>query len=208
MRNIGLILLFFIPLSTFADLASEAQPEIRKILVSINQPSQKSSYCLEVKPDSLSEHDTIEAPAELQVKCGNVFLSVGGFSEENGDRSGLEISVLINTTKKYASRISGVLYSGRNNEELMDSFTGFSFTGYLHLNQKYLNPYLGLGVFMGDTFNCSDDESEECEEEGIFTIYPEVGLAINAGKLHIFPYVRRYNFNGHNTYGLNLGLKF
>jgi hypothetical protein len=69
--------------------------------------------------------------------------------------------------------------------------------------------YLGLAIFVTVTFNCSDDdEPEEYQKDEILTIYPEVGLAIHAGKLYVFPYVRRYNFNGHNTYGLNLGLRF
>lgn len=180
MKFFVLIMLFFIPFSAFAE-----PPRI--------------------------DVSSLDAPKlDKKVPVGNAFYSVSAFSEEDGYRSGLEISILINTSPKYASRISGVLYSARNEEKLMDAFAGFSYTGYLHLNQKYINPYIGMGVFAGDTFKCSEDdeENDKCEEEGIFTIYPEIGIAINVGKLHVFPYVRRYNFNDNNTYGLNIGLGF
>ncbi len=209
MNKFILILLFLTPFSTSASLPNDGKDAAHEVLVELNNTDKYFSNCLDAKSEPLTERNDATQPAEPRANCGNVFLSVSAFSEEDGDRAGFEISILINTSKNYANRISGVLYSGRNEEELIEAFTGFSFTGYLHLNQKYINPYLGLGVFAGDTFNCSDDEeTDECEEEAILTIYPEVGLAINVGKLHIFPYVRRYNFNSHNTYGLNLGLKF
>ncbi len=113
------------------------------------------------------------------------------------------------SSDKIASRASGVLYEGKNDEGKEDLYVGFSFSYYYHLNQKYINPYFGLGAFLGITFNCSDKEREEgCIEDLAALTYPEIGVSIKLGKLHIYPFVRRYDFGDENTYGLNLGLKF
>ncbi len=137
-------------------------------------------------------------------------MSVGSFLEDGGERSGLEISAMANVSNSFSGRFSGVLYVGRNNDEIKDLFGGFSFSGYYHLNFKYINPYLGAGVFFGDTYHCTDKEKEDegCQEDLVAAIYPEIGVAFNLGELHIYPFVRRYNFGEENTYGLNLGLVY
>jgi hypothetical protein len=158
---------------------------------------------------SIADSERSSALSQISGSLVKTYLTLGGFAEDEGDRSGLEISGLMNTSNNHANRISGVLYSGRNDDKIMDLFSGFSFTRYHHLNDDFINPYFGLGLFIGDTFNCSDDDAEkDCEEDFVFTVYPEVALAINVGNLHIFPYIRRYNFIGHNSYGLNVGFKF
>lgn len=158
---------------------------------------------------SNAENESSSPLSQISGNLVNIYLTLGGFSEDEGDRAGLEMSGLMNTSSSHASRISGVLYSGRNDDKIIDLFSGFSFTRYYHLNGDVITPYFGLGLFIGDTFNCSDEDAEkDCEEDFVFTVYPEVALAINVGNLHIFPYIRRYNFIGHNSYGLNIGLKF
>ncbi len=143
-------------------------------------------------------------------ETGSAFMSVGSFLEEGGERSGAEISIIVSSAKTFATRFSGVLYIGRNDNEIKDLFGGFSMTGYFHLNQPYINPYLGLGLFLGDTYHCTEEEKEEdeCREDVVAAIYPEVGVAINVASIQIYPFARLYNFGDDATYGLNLGLRF
>jgi hypothetical protein len=138
------------------------------------------------------------------------FVSIGSFLEEGGERSGGEFSFLSNTSSFFAMRFSGVLYVGRNENDIKDLFGGFSFTGFLHLNQRYINPYLGLGLFLGDTYHCTEEEKaeDECREDGVIAVYPEVGVAFNLVDIQIYPFARLYNFGDDTTYGLNLGLIF
>jgi hypothetical protein len=91
-------------------------------------------------------------------------------------------------------------------------YGGFSATGYFHLNQKYVNPYIGLGLYAGETFNCSDSEDKDgtCIEDIVLAAFPEVGIGITIGRFHLFPFVRRYfDTNSHagstSAYGLHVG---
>mgnify|MGYP000075084559 CR=1 FL=1 len=204
-----LLTLLICPILTFANTAeNQATIDFLKI-------KDQRSACLETKPSCQTEApDTNELSIAL-AGMGDAYISVGSFSEEQGDRSGLEISSMLNTSKRYAGKISGVLFSGRNEDNLMDLFSGFSYTAYLHFNQKHINPNFGIGLFIGDTFHCDNEDQEEgineedkCQEEMIIAIYPEIGLAINLETLHIYPFIRRYNFNNHNTYGVNMGIRF
>jgi len=143
----------------------------------------------------------------------NAFVSASAFNEANGDHSGLELSALAKSSDNFAVRLSGVLYSEKKAPKIHDLYGGFSATVYFHLNQKYLNPYLGLGLFAGDTFNCSDidEEAGECTEDIVLAAYPEFGVGINIGKLHIFPFIRRYfDTNEHasttSAYGVHIGI--
>jgi len=143
----------------------------------------------------------------------NFFVSASAFNEANGDHSGLELSVLTEPSDYFAARLSGVLYSEKKAPKIHDLYGGFSATAYFHLNQKYLNPYLGLGLFAGDTFNCSDidEEAGECTEDIVLAAYPEFGVGVNIGKLHIFPFIRRYfDTNNHasttSAYGVHIGI--
>lgn len=131
---------------------------------------------------------------------------IGGFEEDGGERSGVEFSGMGQPSDKMASKFSLVLYTGKNNQEIEDHFGGISLSYYYHLNQKYVNPYFGMGVFLGRTFNCTDEEEEEgsCQEDYTAIAYPEIGFLIKLGELKIYPFIRRFDFRDKNTYGINL----
>ena len=133
---------------------------------------------------------------------------IGGFKEDGGERSGVELSFMGEPSDRLASKFSFVLYTGKNNEEIEDKFGGFSLSHYYHLNQKYISPYFGVGLFLGRTFNCTEEEEEEgdCLEDYTAITYPEVGILIKLGELHLYPFVRRYDFGNENTFGFNLKL--
>ncbi len=134
-------------------------------------------------------------------------LYIGGFKEDGGARSGVELSLSGELSNKMANRVSVVLYTGENTEEIEDNFEGLSLSYYYHLNQKYINPYFGIGLFLGRTFNCTEEEEErDCLEDYTAITYPEIGILVKLGELHIYPFVRRYDFGNVNTYGLNLKL--
>lgn len=143
------------------------------------------------------------------------YLTLGGFNEAEGEHAGAEISVMGDLGSNAAIRLSGVLYSGINQSKIDDLFAGYSLTGYFHLEHETINPYLGLGVFGGKTFNCRDREEENdwCEEESVVALYPEFGIAFDINKLRVYPYVRRY-FDSNsgasmvNAYGIQVGITF
>lgn len=138
-------------------------------------------------------------------------VSIGGFSQEEQLHSGADISVLLTSDNHFGIRLSGTLFSDANKVEARDLYTGFGLTAYAHLNQRVLNPYLGLGATLGETFNCSDEQEERgCEEDNSFPIYPELGLGLRLGPIHIFPYVRRNFYIGTgkksvDVFGLRVG---
>ncbi|NRB37994.1 MAG: hypothetical protein HRU20_05940 [Pseudomonadales bacterium] len=145
----------------------------------------------------------------------DVSISLSAFNEVGGEHSGLEISVLGDITDTFSGRFSGVLYTGINKAKVDRLFAGYSVTGYLHFGNKYINPYFGLGLFLGETFNCSafEEENETCEEDFVIAAYPEFGISFNLQNIFIYPYVRRYfDSNSHastvNAYGLHVGIKF
>ena len=154
---------------------------------------------------------TSTAQADSPSKKG--FVSASVFNEANGNHSGLELSLLAKSSSYFATRISGVLYSEKEAIKVHDIYGGFSATAYFHPNLQYLNPYLGLGLFVGDTFNCSDNDEKDgtCNEDIVLAAYPEFGIGINIGKLHVFPFIRRYfDTNSHasttSAYGVHIGI--
>jgi hypothetical protein len=153
---------------------------------------------------------TFNAQADGDLK--SVSLTASHFKESGGDHSGIELSGLMTSKSLLALRLSGVIYSDESSAKIQDVYGGFSATGYFHLNQKYVNPYIGLGLYAGETFNCSESEDKDgtCNEDIVLAAYPEVGIGINIGRLHLFPFVRRYfDTNSHagtaNAYGLHVG---
>ena len=127
----------------------------------------------------------------------------------------MEISFAGDFFEHIEGRLSGVLYTESTNGVLSEIFGGLSAAGYLHPNNNSIDPHLGLGFFIGDTFNCSNAEEQlgTCEEETVAAIYPEIGIAFNLSPLRIYPFARRYfdtnDHTGHtNAYGIHLGLKF
>ena len=143
----------------------------------------------------------------------NIYLSISAFNESNGEHAGLEISGLSNINNHFAGRISGVIFEEENEAKINEIYEGYSATGYFHFGQKYLNPYFGAGIFVGETFSCNDTEKEAgtCKEDNVLAAYPEIGLAINIKAIHIFPFVRHYfDTNNHRSsvsaYGLYIGI--
>lgn len=141
------------------------------------------------------------------------YFSVGGFAEENGIYSGGEMSIMGHVGKHFALKGSGVLFVGADSSQNIEFFEGGSVTTYVHLDQKTINPYFGVGLFSGETFNCSEREKryDNCREKYVLALYPEAGVALNVDRLHLFFYVRHYydtnNDNDENSYGLNVGFK-
>ena len=142
--------------------------------------------------------------------------TVGFFNEEHGRHSGLQISILghIQDQDFLAGRISGVLMSERNTPLEVISYQGFSLTGFIHPNFPHINPYFGIGVFAGETYNCNElDVDGNCIEDVMLALFPEIGVGFTFGNFHFFPFVRRYyDSNLHaqinNAYGLNISFIF
>lgn len=140
--------------------------------------------------------------------------SLGIFMQEEKINAGIEGSIMFDHLENQASKIS-LGFTLREKKGILDVFRNISYTHYYHfsLNRLHLNeisPYIGLGVVFGGTMNCTDKEIEndECEENGMASIYPELGFQIRTRKLTIHPFIRRYDFNDHNTYGLSIGRNF
>jgi len=167
--------------------------------------------------------------------------SIGAFEESEGERSGLELSV-VNQSDYIGFRTSLVLYSGGNNVktastksysfsdgnddfylkdkivtteyETNETYLGLSGFFFVHTGQL-INPYLGLGVFIGKTQHCTDNEElyEDCLENYAAAVYPEFGIEFNIVKVQIIPYIRRYldtsdSRTSGNIYGINIGMSF
>ena len=165
--------------------------------------------------------------------------SIGAFNEPKGDRSGAEISVSAKGDM-FGGRLSGTLYYGGNNVktaettsyfsaeghfypeghrttteyESNDLYLGFSGFAFVHLDQL-INPYLGVGFFIGKTQNCTshEEEFEGCIDDPALAVYPEFGIELNIENIQITPYIRRYydtsdSHKSGNVYGINFGLRF
>lgn len=167
--------------------------------VAISSDQLSHSECFKNK--TINQH--------LPDNCYLGSLSIGAFSQEHKIHAGLEASIMFNHVKNQASRISLGL-SIQEKKGILDFFQNISYTHYYHFNLKYFSPYFGLGVVLGSTDKCTDEEEEndECEENGSASIYPEAGLQIRTNNFTILPFIRRYDFNNHNTYGLSIGRNF
>jgi hypothetical protein len=166
-------------------------------------------------------------------KQDKVILSIGAFNEPEGERFGAEVSVSIKG-HLFGGRLSGTLYSGGNNVKAAETisylylegntttteyesnelYLGFSGFAFIHLEQL-INPYLGLGFFIGKTQYCTSHEEqfERCTDDAALAIYPEVGIELNIKSIQITPYIRRYydtsdSRKSDNVYGINFGLQF
>jgi hypothetical protein len=141
-------------------------------------------------------------------------VSVGLFNEPAGDRAGTEISVTF-LSEHFGGKLNGVLYATKNKGyEDTELYGGFSALAFVHFDQV-INPYLGIGLFAGESFNCSTIEVEQnrCSEEAILAIYPELGIEVTIMQVTISPYIRRYfdtksSSNSDNVYGINFGVTF
>ncbi|PCJ47568.1 MAG: hypothetical protein COA99_00740 [Moraxellaceae bacterium] len=123
--------------------------------------------------------------------------------------------MLLNAKRNFAVRLSHVLFFVDDPSEVNEFFEGFSISGYYHLGQKIINPYVGVGVFSGEIYNCSREDENRglCDNKFVLAIYPEFGVAFNIGNVQIYPFVRRYYDTNSPTgnisaYGLHLGLKY
>ena len=139
---------------------------------------------------------------------------ISGYNEPEGDRAGVEVSYLKVGRSYLGFKASGVLYVGKNDQKFDDLFGGYSASGFFHFNQP-LNPYVGAGLFMGRTFNCSSQQqqSDACLEDYVVAVYPEAGLMLQLDDFLIAPFVRRYfdtnsNADPVNAFGVSLGYRF
>lgn len=148
-------------------------------------------------------------------KQSNSIISLGVFNEPQGERAGLEIAMSAGNDY-FGGRLSGTLYKGgkNNGDESSDLYAGFSGFGYIHTGQD-INPYIGLGIFIGETLNCTDEEEESnyCSEEMTAALYPELGIKLNIENIQVTPYIRRYfdtsdSRKSGNVYGINFGIAF
>ena len=121
------------------------------------------------------------------------YLTAGHFKVESEDYSAVEINYTAEATDVLAIKYGAGFYDGAPVKYGRDDFVGVTLAGYYHFDQTIINPYIGLGVFAGRTYNCSSAEKEHygCEEESMFSLYPELGLAIKLDQFFIYPYVRR-----------------
>jgi hypothetical protein len=119
-------------------------------------------------------------------------VSVGLFNEPAGDRAGTEISVTF-LSEHFGGKLNGVLYATKNKGyEDTELYGGVSALAFVHFDQV-INPYLGIGLFAGESFNCSTIEVEQnrCSEEAILAIYPELGIEVTIMRVTVSPYIRR-----------------
>jgi hypothetical protein len=143
--------------------------------------------------------------------------SIGVFNEPSGDRAGAEI-IFTGRSDYVGMKLGGVLYASNtktsDDYESDEVYAGFSAFAFIHTG-LVVNPYLGLGIFAGNNFDCSDKEEENgyCAKDSEFAIYPEFGVEINIMNINITPYIRRYfdtnsSSKSNNVYGINLGVNF
>ena len=159
------------------------------------------------------DDEPIEEPVSHSTHA-NGYLSISGFGEIDGNRSGLELSMIGVSDKIWGFKVSGVLYEGKSVSGLNDIFAGFSFTPFLHLDSD-ISPYIGAGVFVGDTFNCTDEDEKNgtCNEDIVIAAYPEVGFIIKNKFIFLSFFVRRYfdtndSASTINANGFSFGFKF
>lgn len=177
-------------------------------------------------------------PLQSNAKNESATYLIGAFNEPEGERSGLELSVS-GKGDYLGGRFSLSLYSGGNNTtttyeqtvnvnggypyyentiidvyESNETYAGISGFAFIHINQP-INPYLGVGLFLGKTQSCTsyEEQYEDCLEDPILAIYPELGVEFNILRVQITPYIRRYfdtsdSRKSGNIYGINVGLNF
>lgn len=174
-----------------------------------------------------------------QANQDETIFSIGAFNEPEGERYGAEISVSAKGSL-FGGRLSGTLYYGGNNTETAETtsyfsaddhfppegntttteyesnelYLGFSGFAFVHFGQL-INPYLGLGFFIGETQNCTshEEEFEDCTDSPALAVYPEFGIEFNIQSIQITPYIRRYydtsdSHRSGNVYGINFGMSF
>lgn len=140
---------------------------------------------------------------------------MGRFEERGGLHSGIELSLLFQDSSYFAQRGSALLYTGLDAQDNSALYGGYSYTVYVHANTPILNPYLGLGMFAGKTFYCSEKREErgECEDYTTIALYPEIGLALTLGPLQLYTFSRFYydthaDLSKEPTYGVHIGIVY
>lgn len=144
--------------------------------------------------------------------------AIGGFNEAGGTHSGIEAAFSFEQSDHASLGTSIGYYTSLNESHIIDTFRGGSFTALLSPFSDVIKPKLGLGIFIGDTPECSEEEEllaeladpDDCERKTVTAAYPEIGVLFGVGKLRLYPFARRYfdSTSGSspiNAYGIHLG---
>lgn len=208
-----IIPLFFSTIQVCAMQASNSnapeyhQPSNNPATYKMEKTTNLDNESCSIKKSVLNpDNQQVTSTANFPLPCETTALSLGAFFQNNKTNAGIEGSITFEHSHHQASKLS-IGFSIKEKGGLSDLFRNLSYTHYYHFGQKELNPYIGLGAVLGGTFDCSEEE-EECEETGMASVYPEIGLMIRTKKFAIYPFVRRYDFNKHNTFGLSIGRRF
>lgn len=145
------------------------------------------------------------------------YASIGGFNMPEKSSSGFEFNYIEEVNDVLALRGGVAFYSSvKYKDGVTYSVTGVTGAAYYHFDIDYVNPYIGLGAFAGAPSNCKQSiefEEDECESNGVLSLYPELGIAVHLDRVLFYPYVRRNfstNNNGEaaNSIGFSIGLNF
>lgn len=161
---------------------------------------------------SYSFEDMYYGASYKEEKSPSTYLSIDAFNEKNGHHSGFGVSASQSWTNA-GYKVSGLFYKGLNDDNEDDVFKGVSLLGFTHLG-TFIDPYVGLGVFFGESESCHYFAANEevCESDYTLAVYPEVGVSVNIWRIQIAPYARRYfdtdsGVSNMNAYGVSLGFK-
>ena len=136
------------------------------------------------------------------------------FTEGEGNRGGAELSLHTFVDDRYGFKSSAMLYYNGNQREDTGLFIGYSGLGYVALDLP-IQPYLGMGIFLGQLQQNDEDcdeysEDEYCNDIYLTGYYPEVGLIWKNKKVLLSIFTRRYfdsenAYDAFNTYGFSIG---
>ena len=144
----------------------------------------------------------------IEVYESNEYSYLDHINNSSSYQKDIIFSDIYNTSGNY--KMDGSYKSYEKNE----TYFGFSGFFFVHTGQL-INPYLGLGFFIGKTQHCTSDEElyDGCVDNFATAVYPEFGVEFNIVNFQITPYIRRYldtsdSRTSGNVYGINVGMSF